>query len=90
MTTYLSGVVHDVFEDVADAPAGGASTEDGLADDGVFKDLVGKLGAGEAVGAGVLAPLAGRAAEAAVNGLLVSRLGTSAVRLVQPIRIRRS
>ncbi len=90
VTTYLSGVVHDVSEDVADATAGGAGTEDGLADDGVFKDLVGKLGAGEAVGAGVLAPLAGRAAEAAVNGLLVSRLGTSAVRLVQPIRIRRS
>ena len=88
VTTYLSGVVHDVSEDVA-ATAGGAGAADGLADDGVFKDLVGKLGAGagEAVGAaGVLAPLAGRAAEAAVNGLLVSRLGTSAVRLVQPIR----
>ena len=88
VTTYLSGVVHDVSEDVA-ATAGGAGAGDGLADDGVFKDLVGKLGAGagEAVGAaGVLAPLAGRAAEAAVNGLLVSRLGTSAVRLVQPIR----
>ena len=88
VTTYLSGVVHDVSEDVADAAAGAAGTADGLADDGVLKDLVGKLGAsaGEAVGAGVLAPLAGRAAEAAVNGLLVSRLGTSAVRLVQPIR----
>ena len=88
VTTYLSGVVHDVSEDVA-ATASGAGAADGLADDGVFKDLVGKLGAGagEAVGAaGVLAPLAGRAAEAAVNGLLVSRLGTSAVRLVQPIR----
>ena len=87
VTTYLSGVVHDVSEDVAHATADGAGTADGLADDGVFKDLVGKLGAGEAVGAaGVLAPLAGRAAEAAVNGLLVARLGTSAVRLVQPIR----
>ena len=36
--------------------------------------------------ASVLAPLAGRAAEAAVNAFLVYRLGSAAVRLIQPIQ----
>lgn len=43
-------------------------------------------GAGEAVGAGVLAPLAGRAAEGAVNGVLVRRLGIRAIQQIQPVR----
>ena len=43
-------------------------------------------GAGEVVGASVLAPLAGRTAEGAVNAFLVDRLGSAAVRLIQPIR----
>lgn len=43
-------------------------------------------GAGETVGAGVLAPLAGRAAEGAVNGVLVRRLGIRAIQQIQPVR----
>ena len=59
-----------------------------MADDGLVRDLLGKLGqgAGEVVGASVLAPLAGRTAEGAVNAFLAYRLGSAAVRLIQPIR----
>ena len=85
VTTYLSGVVHDVSDHVADEIE---SAGEGLADDGLVQDLLGKLsqGAGEVVGAGVLAPLAGRTAEGAVNAFLIYRLGSAAVRLIQPIR----
>ena len=83
VTTYLSGVLHDVSDHVVEGAEGA-----GLADDGLIQDLVGKLGqgAGEVVGAGVLAPLAGRTAEGAVNAFLVYRLGSAAVRLIQPIQ----
>ena len=61
---------------------------EGSADDGLIRNLLGKLGqgAGEVAGASVLAPLAGRIAEAAVNAFLVNRLGSAAIRLIQPIR----
>ena len=64
--TYLSGVVQDVSEHVAEA-AGGAG--EGMADDGLVQDLLGKIGqgAGEVVGASVVAPLVGRTAEGAVK-----------------------
>lgn len=84
-TTYLSGVLQDVSDQAADV-AGTAA--DGLAEDGPLQDVVTEVGrgAGEALGAGVLAPLAGRAAEGAVNGVLVWRLGSGAIRQIQPVR----
>ena len=85
VTTYLSGVLHDVSDNVVEVAEGPG---EGLADDGLVQDLLGKLGqgAGEVVGASVLAPLAGRTAEGAVNAFLVYRLGSAAVRLIQPVR----
>lgn len=85
VTTYLSGVLHDVSDHVVEGAEGAGA---GLAEDGLIQDLVGKLGqgAGEVVGAGVLAPLAGRTAEGAVNAFLVYRLGSAAVRLIQPLQ----
>ena len=61
---------------------------EGSADDGLIQNLLGKLGegAGEVAGASVLAPLARRTAEAAGNAFLVYRLGSAAVRLIQPIQ----
>ena len=61
---------------------------DSLAEDGPLQDMITEVGrgAGEAVGAGVLAPLAGSAAEGAINGVLVWRLGTRAIEQIQPVR----
>ena len=85
VTTYLSGVLHDLSDHGVEVAEG---LGEGSADDGLIQSLLGKLGqgAGEVAGASVLAPLAGRTAEAAVNAFLVYRLGSAAVRLIQPIR----
>ena len=81
VTAYLSGVLQDLSDH-------GVEVAKGSADDGFIQNLLGKLGqgAGEVAGASVIARLAGRTAEAAVNAFLVYRLGSAAVRLIQPIR----
>ncbi len=85
MTTYLSGLLQDVSDNAADAATTAA---DNLPEDGPLQDMISEvgLGTGEAVGTGLLAPLAGRAAEGAINGVLVWRLGTRAVAQIQPVR----
>ena len=85
VTTYLSGVLQDVSDEAADTAV---TATDSLAEDGPLQDMIAEVGrgAGEAVGAGVLAPLAGRAAEGAINGVLVWRLGTRAIEQIQPVR----
>ena len=40
----------------------------------------------EAVGAGLLTSLAGKAAEGTLNGVLVWRLGARAIAQIQPVR----
>ncbi len=59
VTTYLSGVLQDVSDEAADTVV---TATDSLADDGPLQDMITEVGRGaeEAVGAGVLAPLAGR------------------------------
>lgn len=86
VTAYLSGVLQDLSDHGVEVAAEGFG--EGSADDGLIQNLLGKLGqgAGEVAGASVLAPLAGRTAKAAVNAFLVYRLGSAAVRLIQPIR----
>ncbi len=85
MTTYLSGLLQDVSDDAADSAATATAS---LSEDGPLQDMITEVGrgAGEAVGAGVLAPLAGRAAEGAINGVLVWRLGSRAIEQIQPVR----
>ena len=85
VTTYLSGVLQDVSDEAADTAV---TATDSLAEDGPLQDMITEVGrgAGEAVGAGVLAPLAGRAAEGAINGVLVWRLGSRAIEQIQPVR----
>ena len=85
VTTYLSGVLQDVSDEAADTAV---TATDSLTEDGPLQDMITQVGRGasEAVGAGVLAPLAGRAAEGAINGVLVWRLGTRAIEQIQPVR----
>ena len=74
---------------MSDNAADAATTAaDNLPEDGPLQDMITEvgLGTGEAVGTGLLAPLAGRAAEGAINGFLVWRLGTRAVAQIQPVR----
>ena len=58
VTTYLSGVLHDLSDHGVEVAEG---LGEGSADDGLIQSLLGKLGqgAGEVAGASVLAPLAG-------------------------------
>ena len=88
MATYLSGVLQDVSDDAADAAATAA---DNLSENGALQDVIAEAGRGageavEAVGGGLLASLAGRAAEGALNGVLVWRLGARAIVQIQPVR----
>ena len=88
MATYLSGVLQDVSDDAADAAATAA---DNLSENGALQDVIAEAGPGageavEAVGGGLLASLAGRAAEGALNGVLVWRLGARAIVQIQPVR----
>ena len=85
VTTYLSGLLQDVSDEAVDTAV---TATDNLAEDGSLQDMITEIGrrAGEAVGAGVLAPLTGRTAEGAVNGVLVWRLGTRAIEQIQPVR----
>ena len=85
MMTYLSGLLQDMSEKTEDAATTAA---DNISGNGPLQDVITEdgLGAGQAVGAGLLAPLAGRAAEGAINGVLLWRLGTRAIAQIQPVR----
>lgn len=82
VATYLSGVLQDAADDAADAAATAA---DGLAEDAPLQDVAAAVGRWAGLAAGA-APLVGRAAEGAVNGALVWRLGSRAIRQIQPVR----
>ena len=82
VATYLSGVLQDVADDAADAASTAA---DGLAEDASLQDVAAAVGSWAGVAASA-APLVGRAAEGAVNGALVWRLGVRAIRQIQPVR----
>ena len=87
MATYLSGTLQDVT--------------DGLSESGPLPDIMEDITEGvEEVGAGVVghlaagaAPVVGklfeRASEGAINGVLVWRLGSSAIKQIQPVRSAR-
>ena len=90
MATYLSGTLQDVT--------------DGLSESGPLPDIMEDITEGvegvEEVGAGIVgnlaagaAPVVGklfeRASEGAINGVLVWRLGSSAIKQIQPVRSAR-
>ncbi len=88
MATYLSGVLQDVSDDAAGAAETAA---DNLSENGPLQDVIAEAGRGageavEAVGAGLLTSLAGKAAEGTLNGVLVWRLGARAIAQIQPVR----
>lgn len=87
MATYLSGALQDVT--------------DGLSESGPLPDIMQDITEGvegvEEVGAGIVSSLAAgatpvvgklfeRASEGAINGILVWRLGSSAIKQIQPVR----
>ena len=82
VATYLSGMLQDVADDAADAAATAA---DGLAEDASLQDVAAAVGSWVGAAASA-APVVGRAAEGAVNGALVWRLGRRAIRQIQPVR----
>ena len=88
MATYLSGVLQEVSDDAA---ATAATAADNLSENEPLQDVITEAGRGageavEAVGAGLFASLAGRAAEGTLNGVLVWRLGARAIAQIQPVR----
>ena len=87
MATYLSGALQDVTDDLS---------ESGPLPD-ILEDITEGVEGVEEVGTSIVGKLAGatpvvgtlveRASEGAVNGVLVWRLGSSAIKQIQPVRL---